>query len=320
MAFICVLSKGNIELASEEACAALSAVPVQRIENLLILEAKTNPCFKRLAYTQEAYDLLFTTTPARLKKTVLSFDWNAVYEQSFCVRIHHLSTQPEYTEREIASLVWSRLIKPKVNLSAPRTRFDFFFTGKNVYCGRCVYKRSEDFSKRKPHKRPGFLPISMDPRLARAMVNLTGIQRGTLIDPFCGTGGILIEAGLLGYTLVGYDIDNKAREACKRNLSFFNIKKTRIEQRDACTLEQVGYVATDLPYGRSSKLQESLGKLYSSFFMRLKAIGFQAAVLGVPSNAPYKRMLKKAGLTLYKEFKCYIHKSLTKRILVLKQG
>jgi len=53
------------------------------------------------------------------------------------------------------------------------------------------------FGKRKPHMRPGFHPSSLNPKLARAFVNLTGIRKGTIVDMFCGTGGILIEAGLI---------------------------------------------------------------------------------------------------------------------------
>ncbi len=44
----------------------------------------------------------------------------------------------------------------------------------------------------------------MSPKLARCMVNLTGVKENDLVlDPFCGTGGILIEAGIMGARVIG---------------------------------------------------------------------------------------------------------------------
>ena len=48
----------------------------------------------------------------------------------------------------------------------------------------------------------------------------------TLLDPFCGTGGILIEAGILGINIIGSDIDKKLVYGCKENLNFYNINNS----------------------------------------------------------------------------------------------
>ncbi len=46
---------------------------------------------------------------------------------------------------------------------------------------------------RKVTHRPFSLPISLHPKLARALVNLARVPMGgVLLDPFCGTGGILL--------------------------------------------------------------------------------------------------------------------------------
>ena len=48
----------------------------------------------------------------------------------------------------------------------------------------------------------------MMPRMARTLVNIAGYNRGDImLDPFCGTGGILIEAHLLGARVIGSDFD-----------------------------------------------------------------------------------------------------------------
>ena len=49
------------------------------------------------------------------------------------------------------------------------------------------------------NKRPFFRPVSLEPRLARAAVNIAaGVDEGYVVDPMCGTGGILIESALTG--------------------------------------------------------------------------------------------------------------------------
>jgi len=50
------------------------------------------------------------------------------------------------------------------------------------------------------------------------MVNLSGARREVL-DPFCGTGGVLIEAGLIGLEVYGFDIQQSMVEGCKEILS-----------------------------------------------------------------------------------------------------
>lgn len=61
----------------------------------------------------------------------------------------------------------------------------------------------------------GMLP----PKLARILVNLAGPNTTrTLLDPFCGSGTILMEAALSGYNqIVGSDIDPRQVEDCIQN-------------------------------------------------------------------------------------------------------
>ena len=55
------------------------------------------------------------------------------------------------------------------------------------------------WSAMRANKRPFFRPVSLEPRLARAAVNIAaGVNEGYVVDPMCGTGGILIESALSG--------------------------------------------------------------------------------------------------------------------------
>jgi tRNA (guanine10-N2)-dimethyltransferase len=83
----------------------------------------------------------------------------------------------------------------------------------------------KDFDRRKVAERPFFSPISLHPRYARALINLTGARRGDkVLDPFCGTGGIVLEAALLGMKAIGSDIDPEMVDGCRRNLEHFGVE------------------------------------------------------------------------------------------------
>ncbi|MFH1375931.1 MAG: methyltransferase domain-containing protein [Patescibacteria group bacterium] len=100
--------------------------------------------------------------------------------------------------------------------------------------------KARDYEKPARDARVGMLP----PKLAQIMVNLVcsdqlAVSRNfeknsklqtanskllTVYDPFCGTGTILVEAALLGYQVLGSDIDARMVEFSKRNLEALNLK------------------------------------------------------------------------------------------------
>jgi tRNA (guanine10-N2)-dimethyltransferase len=112
------------------------------------------------------------------------------------------------------------------------------------------------FEDSKPHKRPFFYPGSMNPKLARCMVNLSRIKEGQLLlDPFCGTGGILIEAGLIGCKVAVSDIYCKMKNGTAINLDYYGITDYRtfnVDIRELKMYEKVDSVVTDPPYGIST--------------------------------------------------------------------
>jgi len=72
--------------------------------------------------------------------------------------------------------------------------------------------------------------ISLSPRIARILVNLLGLSKNdTVLDPFCGTGTILIEALLLNYRVIGIEIDNKKVIGSRKNLRWVAEKTDHVE-------------------------------------------------------------------------------------------
>lgn len=75
-----------------------------------------------------------------------------------------------------------------------------------------------DYERPERRVRSGLLP----PKLARMMVNLARTKATTtLFDPFCGSGGILMEALDLGLKAVGTDLDAEAVKASRENIEWY---------------------------------------------------------------------------------------------------
>ena len=118
----------------------------------------------------------------------------------------------------------------------------------------------ESFSGRSPTERPYFKPISLEPRQARLLISLSRVpdrEIKAVVDPFCGTGGIAIEASLQNIRALASDLDSRMVEGTKENLKWLG-KECLVKKWDASDLstlwgeiEGCSFVF-DPPYGRSS--------------------------------------------------------------------
>ncbi len=112
---------------------------------------------------------------------------------------------------------------------------------------------NRDFGRPGRDDESGMLP----PKLAKMMLNLLGAElHQTVFDPFCGSGTILSEALLMGYTnVIGSDISAKAIEDTTKNIiwlkeRFSHIADPLVFQADATkpnhlALEPVDGIATE---------------------------------------------------------------------------
>ncbi|MBQ6510394.1 methyltransferase domain-containing protein [Candidatus Saccharibacteria bacterium] len=74
----------------------------------------------------------------------------------------------------------------------------------------------------------GMLP----PKLAQILINLCGnlSEKSVVLDPFCGTGVVLQEALLMGYTPYGTDLSERMVEYSKKNLNWIATEKNLTNQ------------------------------------------------------------------------------------------
>jgi tRNA (guanine6-N2)-methyltransferase len=114
---------------------------------------------------------------------------------------------------------------------------------------------------------------AMDPTIAYAMNHLCSLQGAqTYLNPFSGSGTLLIEAGQ-SYPhleqLVGFDKDKKHLSLAVQNIKKAGlIKKIQIHEADIFDKPDFGkfdVIASDLPFGMSISKDEDLEKLYGTF-------------------------------------------------------
>lgn len=84
--------------------------------------------------------------------------------------------------------------------------------------------------------RAGMLP----PKIARTMINLIPMDpKGkTLLDPFCGSGRVLIEASEMGYEVIGLDISQDQVNDTLANLKHMNVS-ANIQVHDAAHASEI---------------------------------------------------------------------------------
>ena len=201
-----------------------------------------------------------------------------------------------------------------VNLKHPSQRI-FVYKGKKYHVISDVkIIRGKDFEKRDAKNRPFFHPSSMNARDARFLINVAGVMPGdTVLDPFCGAGGILIEAGLLGAKVIGVDIDERMVKGCEKNLIHYGINRT-VMRGDARNIDvEADIVVTDPPYGRSSRTpSRDLRMLYLDAFENIHTLVRERFVVVLPFDG--EGILERAGFEVIGRARWYVHGSLTRRV------
>ncbi len=248
---------------------------------------------ERLSHTFYIDELFYICSHSIKEIEENAIKYNSDLHGSIAVRYKDRSTNGN--SQEIVKKIEKIYTKNrKVNLIKPDNEIRVFITDLKVYVGRKIIAidRSQ-YERRKGQFRPFFSPISLHPKIARVLVNLSEVSCGqTIYDPFCGTGGILIEAGLIGANIIGSDVSAKMVQGTKENLSFYNLYPSKLFTADIGEIgtfldTKVDAVVTDFPYGRASTtMGESRHSLYSRSFEQIAQILHPCAraVLGLPSK------------------------------------
>lgn len=296
-----------------------------------------------LGYTHEILLTLDKTTPEELEDVIKKIDWKEQIQDSFKVRVKRMGNgevDKDKIERNIGGYIKQDCQMPvsldnavhtiKLVYTDPKTVTNEFKEERVVGYNKVIITEllieqdKRHFFDNKPHKRPYFHPGSMSPKLALCMVNLAHVKEGDIVlDPFCGTGGILIEAGDLNTVLIASDLEKCMYEGTKLNLAHEGFENFKVYWEDVRKLEIdeiVDAVAMDPPYGISTTLGgEDTKKLYTEALIaiekHLKDDGY--ICMASPHYIDMNEVVESTPLKILEQHAIRMHKSLTRIITVL---
>lgn len=144
----------------------------------------------------------------------------------------------------------------RVDLRSPAVEFRVL-VGQEFLLGRVLHAVDRSaLEARKVTHRSFRLPISLHPKLARALVNLSRVPTGgVLLDPFCGTGGIVLEAAKMDLRPVAADLKTTMLAGARRSLRHLGADAhfvTADAGRGPWRTGTIAGIATDPPYGRAA--------------------------------------------------------------------
>ncbi|WP_132058992.1 methyltransferase domain-containing protein [Halorussus amylolyticus] len=304
--------------------AASAATGVEVVAPGLATATAITDRVRNLAYTHRASELVGTTDASVESARVLLDAASFEREGTVAVRARTVrdttNIDTQRAERELGQALVNRGYA--VDLDDPDHELRAIFSADTCVVGWLEIESVRDYGTRKPTDRPFFQPGGMDPLLARALVNLAGARPGaTLLDPMCGTGGVLIEAGLVGATAYGADAQRKMARGAAKNLDRYLGDETEWAtlRGDATHLpfpdSSIDAVVFDAPYGRQSKIANlDLDDLVAGALAEARRAAGRAVVVGDRSWAAEAR---DAGWTVEDEFERRVHRSLDRHIAVL---
>lgn len=212
-----------------------------------------------------------------------------------------------------------------IDLQAPQMELFAWLGEGRIAIGELQGRRPHGFEDRTTERRAHFSPVGMHPRRAAGLVHLARVPPGgRVLDPFCGTGGIVLEAAILGFEAWGSDLDGRMVQGTLQTITDAGPRPldATVFQADIGAVpefvDDVQGIVTDLPYGSaSSSHQEDLGRLYdralAAFAQMLPPGGH--AVVG--HARPDLLRPQEHGLRVRERHSEHVHRSMTRHFAVL---
>lgn len=272
----------------------------------------------RLAYTHRVMRYLGECQTTGESFVHMLSELHLISDQPFCGRVkkmdgHQMKTPTIELERLIG-----RYINGEVSVSSPKRVYRAVVSEDRIYFGEVIWEIERGpYHQRKPGNREFFHPGVMMPRMIRALVNLSRSLPGEIVlDPFCGTGGTQIEAGLIGCRAIGTDADPFMAQGTRMNLP-----ESDVGIADARSLpfpdNSIDHIVSDLPYGQSVLIIGSdIEDLYRDSLAEMSRIA-KPGLRSVIVTHRDIRCIIGDYFSISEYFEQRVHRSLTRRILVL---
>jgi tRNA (guanine10-N2)-dimethyltransferase len=256
-----------------------------------------------------------------------NIDWSFLEGRSFGVRVKRIKdywreVSSVEVERKLGGII-KKCTNSKVDLENPEVWIRGIITNGGIFIYECNFMTNrKKFVERRPRKRAFFHPGALDAKLSRAFVNLCRIKKGEkFLDPFCGTGGFLIEAELMELEAYGSDIDLRMIKGAYRNLKYYGLEANLIlADARKLPINKVDGISTDPPYGRGTSTKgRSIKEIISNFLEEVKGILRKNRFMCIasPREVKIEEEARKKGYKVHEIHIMKVHKSLTRSIIVV---
>ncbi len=266
----------------------------------------------RLAYSKIASKVIWSGKPDDLE-SIKGTNFFQRRHDGFRAEVWRFDNSTNSNELKIR---FANTISGKPDLTNPNIIFDLILVENNLITSARVWEANpREYESRHPQRRPVFHPTSLKPKMGKFLINLSGLKPGQrLLDPFCGVGGILIEAGLMGIKPTGIEIHERWAKGAVENTRYYGVD-AEIVNEDFFTWNggKFDAIVTDLPYGRSSIMRGEINEFYKKAFTK-----FKEHTKTVVAVAPRKidEILKSTGWQITETLVVPIHRSLERWVYV----
>jgi len=325
MKYLFFLSGENTEIAKSEVQnllrAYLKSVEIESRGQILVLEADRD--FKKFDRLALIHEVCKFTGSCKIEDLEEFFKEISIPKKKTCVRVKRIGStkiNSHELEKKLGAILWRR--GAEISVSKPEVIIKVYIPDR-AYIGYLLYSiDKKQFIERQPDLKPYFRPGVILPKLAKALVNISGVkEEEILLDPMCGVGTILIEAGLMGIEFVGVEVFSNIIKGCAKNLSHYNLPLNLV-RGDVKKLpfkeESIDSIVTDFPYLKSSKSYGKLEELYDRSLSEFERVLKPESRAVVISNRDVDEIVEEL-FVIEEKFYQRIHGSLTRRIYVCRK-
>jgi tRNA G10 N-methylase Trm11 len=235
-------------------------------------------------------------------------------------------------EKRLNIALWPKTIARNALLSPPNAEILAVFSDRKLYIARTNIVYDSMLQQYRDESRPfTSAEISTSPKICRTLLNLAGARpRDKVLDPFCGTGTLLMEAALLDMKCIGVDIDGNQVQGARSNLKWlandlgekldYNIIKGDSRNLSSLIKTQIDAIAFEPPLGpiyknppsmnEAAETIRSLTVLYREVLKEISTIlrpdGRVAMTIPVinsvdgPISIEFDKLIENTGLGLYR--------------------
>ncbi|MEM7030199.1 MAG: hypothetical protein AAF629_11580 [Chloroflexota bacterium] len=205
------------------------------------------------AYTRYgATRIVETTSLDGLVQWLLETEYSA---PEFRIQVLNFSAQESRSSLALI-IALADAIDSEPNLDHPRHKLLLVVEEKSYWFGEIEVETNQGY--RQHDAKPQRISTSLPPRLARALVNLAAAEGELMINPCCGSGSLLLEAGAIGLSAIGADWNPTMVRIAQQNVAYFGYD-VPIDLVDVRQWAQTADVLiADFPYGKYLAWKETV--------------------------------------------------------------